>query len=328
MNRRTTLTFGLAAGLALPALAVPRGLRAQAWPDRPIRLVVPFAAGTSTDIIGRMIAGQISRGLGGHAVVVDNRAGAGGTIGALAVAQAPADGHTILLGTIGTHAVNPHLMPGLQYNPVRDFTPLFLHSKTALLLVARPQLGPRSMAEFVALARARPLSVGTPGTGTAGHLNHAAMSEATGTSTTHVPYRDGARAMTDALSGTLDAMFYHTQFVRAQIEAGQLIGLGITGAQRSPLLPNVPTFAEQGLPAINAEGWWAMFGPANLPAPVTQRIAAILAASLTEAETRATLERAGVEAIGGGPEALAGYQAEELERWGAVIRRAGITADS
>lgn len=324
MNRRSLL----AAGLALPAILAPGALRAQAWPERPIRFVVPFAAGTSTDIIGRMIAGQISRGLGGHAVVVDNRAGAGGTIGSAAVAQAPADGHTILLGTIGTHAVNPNLMRNLAYNPVRDFTPLFLHSKTALLLVVRPQLGVRSMAEFVALARARPLSVGTSGVGTAGHLNHAVMSEATGTTTTHVPYSDGARAMTDALSGTLDAMFYHTQFVRGQIGAGQLIGLGITGAQRSPLLPEVPTFAEQGLSGIDAEGWWAMFGPANLPAPVTQRLSGILAASLTEAETRTTLERNGVEAIGGGPEALARYQREELERWGAVIRRANITVDS
>ncbi|WP_439552979.1 Bug family tripartite tricarboxylate transporter substrate binding protein [Falsiroseomonas sp.] len=327
MNRRTLLATGL-------ALAVPGTLRAQSqsqaqsWPDRPIRLVVPFAAGTSTDIIGRMIGGQISRGLGGHAVVVDNRAGAGGTIGSATVAQAPADGHTILLGTIGTHAVNPNLMRNLAYNPVRDFTPLFLHSKTALLLVVRPQLGVRTMAEFVALAKARPLSVGTSGVGTAGHLNHAVMSEATGTTTTHVPYSDGARAMTDALSGTLDAMFYHTQFVRGQIGAGQLIGLGITGAARSPLLPAVPTFAEQGLAGIDAEGWWAMFGPANLPAPVTQRLSGILAASLTEAETRTTLERNGVEAIGGGPEALARYQREELERWGAVIRRANITVDS
>ncbi len=324
MNRRTAL----AAGLALPALAAGREARAQAWPDRPIRLVVPFAAGTSTDLIGRMIAGQISRALNGHTVVVDNRAGAGGTIGSQFVAQSPPDGHTLLLGTIGTHAVNPHLMPGLAYNPLRDFTPLFLHSKTALLLVVRPQLGPRDMAQFVALARARPLSVGTSGTGTAGHLNHAVMSEATGVATTHVPYRDGARAMTDALNGTLDAMFYHTQFVRAQIEAGQLIGLGITGARRSPLLPQVPTFAEQGLPAINAEGWWALFGPANLPAPIAQRLADIFAASLTEAETRTTLERNGVEALGGGPEALARFMREELERWGAVIRRAGITADS
>jgi tripartite-type tricarboxylate transporter receptor subunit TctC len=275
-----------------------------------------------------MIAGQISRGLNGHTLVVDNRAGAGGTIGSLAVAQAPADGHTILLGTIGTHAVNPHLMPNLPYNPMRDFTPVFLHSKTALLLVVRPQLGVRTMADFVALARSRPLCVGTPGTGTSGHLNHAAMSEATGTTTTHVPYRDGSRAMADALNGNLDAMFYHTQFVRAQIEAGALLALGITGTQRSPLLPNVPTFAEQGLPAINAEGWWAVFGPANLPAPVTQRLSSILAGSLTEAETRTTLERAGVKAIGGGPEELARDMREEFDRWGAVIRRAGITVDS
>ncbi|MCX8134475.1 MAG: tripartite tricarboxylate transporter substrate-binding protein [Roseococcus sp.] len=324
MNRRTAL----AAGLALPALAAGNAARAQAWPDRPIRLVVPFAAGTSTDIIGRMIAGQLSRALNGHAVVVDNRAGAGGTIGSQFVAQSPPDGHTLLLGTIGTHAVNPHLMPGLAYNPLRDFTPLFLHSKTALLLVARPQLGPRTMEQFVALARTRALSVGTSGTGTAGHLNHAAMSEATGATTTHVPYRDGARAMTDALSGTLDSMFYHTQFVRAQIEAGQLIGLGITGGARSPLLPQVPSFAEQGLPGINAEGWWALFGPANLPGPVAQRLAAIFAASLAEAETRTTLERNGVEALGGGPELLARHMREELERWGAVIRRANITADS
>jgi tripartite-type tricarboxylate transporter receptor subunit TctC len=324
MNRRTAL----AAGLALPALAAGGAARAQAWPDRPIRLVVPFAAGTSTDIIGRMIAGQLSRALNGHTVVVDNRAGAGGTIGSQFVAQSPPDGHTLLLGTIGTHAVNPHLMPGLAYNPLRDFTPLFLHSKTALLLVVRPQLGPRNMEQFVALARARPLSVGTSGTGTAGHLNHAVMSEATGTNTTHVPYRDGARAMTDALNGTLDSMFYHTQFVRAQIEAGQLIGLGITGAQRSPLLPQVPTFAEQGLPGINAEGWWALFGPANLPAAIAQRLAAIFAASLTETETRTTLERNGVEALGGGPDVLARHMREELERWGAVIRRANITADS
>ena len=268
MNRRSLLS----SALALPALAAPGTLRAQAWPDRPIRLVVPFAAGTSTDIIGRMIAGQISRGLNGHTVVVDNRAGAGGTIGSLAVAQTPADGHTILLGTIGTHAVNPNLMPNLAYNPVRDFTPLFLHSKTALLLVVRPQLGARNMAEFVAMARARPLSVGTSGTGTAGHLNHAVMSEATGTTTTHVPYRDGARAMTDALNGTLDSMFYHTQFVRAQIEAGQLIGLGITGARRSALLPNVPTFAEQGYPEQQVSVWWGIAAPANTPVAVLERL--------------------------------------------------------
>ncbi|MCX7371159.1 MAG: tripartite tricarboxylate transporter substrate-binding protein, partial [Alphaproteobacteria bacterium] len=311
----------LAAGLALPAVAQP------VWPDRPIRLIVPFAGGTSTDIIGRMIAQQLSRGLGGHAVVVDNRAGAGGTIGAQAVAQSPADGHTLLLGVIGTHAVNPHMMRSLGYDAMRDFTPVVAHSKTKILLVVRPALGPRSMADFVALARSRTLSIGTPGTGTTGHLAHALLAEA-GVSTTHVPYRDGARAVTDLLSGQLDAMFYHTQFVRPHVEAGTMLGLGITGDARSRLLPAVPTFAEGGFPQINVEGWWAVFGPAGLATPIVQRINATLNAALAEPETLAMLERNGVEPMGGTAQWLADFQRAEFARWGEVVRRANITAES
>lgn len=322
MQRRSLLTHGLAAGLAAPALAQP------AWPDRPIRLVVPFAGGTSTDIIGRLIAQQLSAGLGGHAVVVDNRAGAGGTIGSLNVAQSAPDGYSLLLGTIGTHAVNPHLMPALAYNPARDFTPIIAHAKTKILLVVRPQLGPRDMAGFLALARSRPLSIGSPGTGTTGHLAHALLGEATGIATTHVPYRDGGRALTDLLSGTLDAMFYHTQFVRPHVEAGTILGLGITGDARSLLLPAVPTFAEAGLPAINVEAWWAVYGPAGLPPTITARINAVLNAALSRPETMAALDRNGVEPMGGSPDDLAQFQARELVLWREVVRRANITADS
>ncbi len=323
MKRRNLLANMLPLGPAIPAVAFAQ----PAWPDRPIRLVVPFAGGTSTDIIGRMIAQQLSRGLGGHAVVVDNRAGAGGTIGAQAVAQSPPDGATFLLGVIGTHAVNPHIMRGLGYDPVRDFTPVVAHSKTKILLVVRPALGPRNMAEFVALARTRTLSVGTPGTGTTGHLGHALLGEA-GVNTTHVPYRDGARAVTDLLSGQLDAMFYHTQFVRPHVEAGTMLGLGITGDARSRLMPAVPTFAEGGFPAINVEGWWAIFGPAGLPAPIVARVNSILNAALAEAETLALLERNGVEPMGGTAQWLADFQRAEFTRWGEVVRRANITAES
>jgi tripartite-type tricarboxylate transporter receptor subunit TctC len=318
MKRRALLL----AGLAAPAAAQPT------WPDRPIRLVVPFAGGTSTDIIGRLIAQQLSRGLGGHAVVVDNRAGAGGTIGALHVAQSPPDGSTLLLGVIGTHAVNPHMMRGLGYDPSRDFTPIIAHTKTKILLVVRPQFGARSMAEFLNVARSRTVSIGSPGTGTTGHLAHALLGVATGAQTTHVPYRDGARAVTDLLSGQLDAMFYHTQFVRPHVEAGTMIGLGITGAQRSALLPMVPTFGEAGVPQIDVEGWWAVFGPAGLPAPVVARVNAILNAALRDAETLAVLDRNGVEPMGGTPEELARFQQAEFARWGEVVRRANITADS
>ena len=318
MKRRSLL----AATLAAPALAQ------SAWPDRPIRLVVPFAGGTSTDIIGRLVAQQLSAGLANHAVVVDNRAGAGGTIGAQHVAGSPPDGSTLLLGVIGTHAVNPHLMPGLGYDAVRDFTPVIAHSKTKILLVVRPQLGPRSMAEFVAMARAKTLSIGSPGTGTTGHLAHALLGEATGVATTHVPYRDGGRALTDLLSGTLDAMFYHTQFVRPHLEAGTILGMGITGAARSNLLPTIPTFAEAGLPGINVEGWWAVFGPAGLPAPIVTRMNAVLNTALAQPATLAVLDRNGVEPMGGSPEDLANFQQAEFARWRDVVRRAGMTADS
>lgn len=319
MKRRPLLALGLLA---------PNIARAQAWPDRPIRLVVPFPGGSSTDILGRIAAQQLSRGLNGATVVVDNRAGAGGTIGSQYVAQAAPDGLTLLLGTIGTHAVNPHLMPNLPYEPMRDFTPVIAHSKTKILLVVRPQLGVRSMAEFVALARTRPLSVASSGTGTTGHLAQALLGEATGITTTHVPYRDGGRAVTDLLSGQIDSMFYHTQFVRSHIEAGTMLGLGITGATRSDVLPGVPTFGEGGLPAINIEAWWAIYAPARLPQPLTQRLNGIFNAALGEAETRAAFARNGVEGMGGSPEELATFQRAELDRWREVVRRANITADS
>lgn len=321
MKRRSLI----AAGLALPALAAhaqPGG-----WPDRPIRMVVPFAAGTSTDIIGRVVAAQLGRGLGGATVVVDNRAGAGGTIAALHVAQQPADGATLLLSTIGTHAVNPHLMRDLQYDPFRDFTPIIAYSATRILLVVRPQLGPRSMAEFLALARTRPLSVASPGTGTTGHLAHALLTLATGVETLHVPYRDGGRAVTDLLGGRIDAMFYHTQFVRPHIEAGTMIGLGITGSGRSELLPEVPSMAEAGVPQVDVLGWWALHGPAGLPAPIAERANAVLNAALRDPETLATFARNGVEPMGGSPDDLLAFQRREYDRWGEVVRRARMTAD-
>jgi tripartite-type tricarboxylate transporter receptor subunit TctC len=321
MKRRSLFAAG---GLALPALA-----HAQPnWPDRPIRLVVPFAAGTSTDIIGRLVAAQMARGLGGNATVaVDNRAGAGGAIAALHVAQQPPDGATILLSTVGTHAVNPHLMRDLQYDPIRDFTPVVAHSKTRILLVIRPQLGPRSMAEFLELARSRSVSVASPGTGTTGHLGHALLTTATGIEMLHVPYRDGARAVTDLLSGRLDAMFYHTQFVRPHIEAGAMLGLGITGAGRSEALPDVPSMAEAGVPQVDVVGWWALHGPAGLPGPIVQRVNAVVNAALREPETVAAFARNGVEPMGGTAAELAAFVRREHERWGEVARRARMTAE-
>jgi len=321
MQRRIVL-----AAIAAPSLWTGRAAQA-AWPDRPIRLVAPIPAGTSTDILARLMATQLSEGLDGHVVVVENRAGAGGTVGSAFVARAAPDGHTLLLGTIGTHAVNPHLMPAIGYDPARDFSPILAHSKTKLLLVVRPQLGPRSLADFLTLARSRPISIGSSGTGTAAHLAHAMLEEATRAGTTHIPYRDASQAITDLLGGRLDAMFYHTQVVRPHILAGAMVGLGITGAARSPLLPAVPTFAEAGQPAIDIEAWWGVYGPPGLPRPIVERVNAVWNAGLVRPDMVALLERNGIEPMGGTPEDLATFQAAELERWGQVVRRAGITAE-
>ena len=320
MKRRSLIAAG---GLALPALAHAQ----PSWPDRPIRLVVPFAAGTSTDIIGRLVAAQMARGLGNATVAVDNRAGAGGAIAALHVAQQPPDGAAFLLSTIGTHAVNPHLMRDLQYDPIRDFTPVVGHSKTRILLVARPQLGTPTMTEFLQLARSRSVSVASPGTGTTGHLGHALLTTATSIEMLHVPYRDGGRAVTDLLSGRLDAMFYHTQFVRPHIEAGTMVGLGITGEGRSEALPEVPSMAEAGLPQVDVVGWWALHGPAGLPAPIVARVNTVLNAALREPETVAAFARNGVEPMGGTAAELAAFVRREHERWGEVARRARMTAE-
>ncbi len=323
MRMRRSL-IAASAGLAVPASA---RAQQQAWPDRPVRLVVPFAAGTSTDIIGRLVATQISRGLGGATVVVDNRAGAGGSVGALHVAQQPPDGGTLLLSTVGTHAVNPHLMRDLQYDPFRDFTPVVAHSKTRILLVVRPQLGPRTMEDFLALARGRSASVASPGTGTTGHLGHALLTMTTGIEMLHVPYRDAGRAVTDLLSGRIDAMFYHTQFVRPHIEAGAMLGLGITGAGRSEALPDVPSMAEAGVPRVDVVGWWALHGPAGLPAPIVARVNGAVNAALREPETLAAFARNGVEPMGGTPAELAAFQRREHDRWGELARQARMTAD-
>ncbi|MCX7932052.1 MAG: tripartite tricarboxylate transporter substrate-binding protein [Rhodovarius sp.] len=321
-RRRLFWTASALAGAALPAAG--QG----SWPERPIRLVVPFAAGTSTDILGRLIAQHLSRGLDSHAVVVDNRAGAGGTIGAAAVAQAAPDGHTLLVGTIGTHAVNPHLMRGLPYDPRRDFTPILAHSKTKILLVVPPALQVRTLQEFLALGRQRVLNIGSAGTGTTGHLNQALLAHLSGVTMNHIPYRDGAQAVTDLLAGRIDGMFYHTQFVRPHLEQGSMVALGITGAERSRLLPGVPTFAEAGYPDISAEGWWALFGPSRLPPAIVLRINRILNEALREPATLSSLDASGIEPIGGTPEELAAFLSAELERWGEVIRRADIRVDS
>lgn len=319
ITRRTG--FGL---LLLPAAA-----QAQApanWPDRPVRLVVPFAAGTTTDTIGRLLAQHMQRALP-QPIVVDNRSGAGGGVGALAVARSPADGLTILLGTVGTHAVNASLVRDLGYDPVRDFAPIGAYAQTPVVLGVRATLGVTSMQELILLGRRRPLSFASAGTGTTGHLSQALFGLRAGIETTHVPYRDGGRAVTDLISGQVDAMFYHPLGFLPHIQSGALRGLAVTGQRRSSVLPAVPTMGEAGIADVVVEGWWAVYAPAGTPPAVVARLNALLNAALADSDFVAALRQQGVDPIGGTPEALAQLTASEIVKWREVVTRAGIRAD-
>jgi tripartite-type tricarboxylate transporter receptor subunit TctC len=308
--------------LILPATAA----RAQAWPDHPVRLVVPFAAGTTTDILGRIAGAAIAQGVG-QPVVVDNRSGAGGTVGTAAVAQAAPDGHTLLFGTSGTMATNPAIMPNLPYDPLRDFAPVASFARTSVVLGVRPQLGVASLGDFLALARRRSLSVGSAGTGTTGHLTQALLQLRSGVVTTHVPYRDGARAVTDLLNGTLDAMVYHPLGFLPHIQSGAIRPLAVTGATRHFLFPEVPTMAEAGQPGVVVEGWWAIYAPARTPAPVIARLNVLTNAALAAPTTLAELRRQGLEVMGGTPEALAEQTRAEVAAQRELVQAAGVTAD-
>ena len=237
------------------------------------------------------------------------------------------DGYTILFGTSGTMATNPVIMAAIPYDPIRDFAPIVPYAKTSVILGVRPQLGVTDLAGFLALARQRPLSIGTAGTGTTGHLTTALIEMRSGLPLTHVPYRDGSRAVADLLNGTLDAMVYHPLGFLPHIRAGTIRPLAVTGAARHPLFPEVPTLVESGLPGAVVEGWWALYAPAGTPAPIIARVNALVNASLAEPATRAELERQGLEVMGGTPEALAALTRTELAKQREIAQAARITVD-
>lgn len=223
-------------------------------------------------------------------------------------------------------ATNPILMPALAYDPLRDFSPIASFARTSVVLGVRPQLGVGSLGDFLALARRRPVSIASAGTGTTGHLTQALLDLRAGTTTIHAPYREGGRAIADLLNGTVDAMVYHPLGFLPHIQSGAIRPLAVTGEARHFLFPDLPTMAEAGLPGVVVEGWWALYAPAGTPAGVVARLNALLNEALADAATLAELRRQGLETMGGPPEALARHNRDELARQREVIQAAGITA--
>ena len=316
----------LLAGLALLPLARPA--LAQEYPSRPIRLLVGFAAGGSTDVFARAIAPRL-QALLGQPVVIENRPGAGGNIATEATARSAPDGYTLLLGTIGPLAINPTLYGNLSFDPLKDLTPVSLVGEVPNVLAVPVDRPFRSVADIIAAAKARPeaLNFGSSGIGSAGHLAAEQLNLMAGIRTTHVPYRGGGALLPELIAGRVDYAFTTALNGIPQAEAGKLRILGVPNGKRVPLLPEIPTIAESGLPGFDGVDWAAMMAPPGLPAPILAKLNAAMQSVLKEPELVAAMAARRLVLEASTPEALAEFLRQETARWAPVVRASGARPD-
>ena len=309
------------------ALTTPLAAQAQSWaPSRPIRLVVPFAAGGSTDVAARILAERMGETLG-QPVVVENRTGSAGFIGAENVARSAPDGHSILMGATGLLAIAPHLYATMPFNVERDFAPVSLAFASDLVISVANNVPARTLAELVALARARPgaLNYATSGAGTTTHVATELFRLAAGIEMTHVPYRGSGQAMNDLVAGNVQVMVDQIAGSIGQIRDNRIRALAVTGAARHTLLPDVPTVGEAGLAGAQASSWGAVMAPAGTPRPAIARLAEAVREAMTQPAVRSRMSAAGADPAFSTPEELAAFIRAESEKWGRVVRDARIT---
>jgi len=324
---RTTRRSLLGATLAVPFL--PQAARAQAWtPNRPLRFVVPFPPGGATDVVARVLGERLQEKLG-QPVTVENRTGAGGNVGVENVVRSAPDGYSILMGTTGTLTINPHLYTNMGFNPATDLTGISMAFATDHVLIVHPSVQAQTAQEFIALLRAQPgrLSYGSGGNGSSTHLVPELFKLVARVDMQHVPYRGSAPALNDTVAGNVQVMLDQLPSALPMIQAGRVRALAVTGPRRSRLLPDLPTMAELGLPQAEATSWGAVMGPAGLPAPVVDRLNAVIRESLAEAGVQQRLAAAGADAVVSTPAELAATMRSETEKWGRVVREARITVN-
>jgi tripartite-type tricarboxylate transporter receptor subunit TctC len=322
ITRRHMIGLSTAAALA-PGLVARAA--AQAWPNRFVRLVVPFSAGGANEAFARNLAARLSE-IWSQQVVIENKPGAGGNIGAEAVARSDPDGLTMLIGSF-PHAVARFLYPGLGYDLIADFAPVTLIGLTPNIMVVPNSSPARSVGEFIAHAKANKgkVTFASSGAGTSIHLSGELFKRMAGIEMTHVPYRGGAPALTDLIPGRVDLMFNVMSSVLPQVRAGQMRGLAVTTAKRVPAAAEFPTLAEAGLPGFEVSGWFGFFVPAKTPLEIVTRIHADTISALGDPALRGRLEDLGIVVIGSTPAELAAFLKAEMDKWGPVIKEAGIT---
>jgi tripartite-type tricarboxylate transporter receptor subunit TctC len=318
-----------ALGLALVCAAAPA--RCEPWPNRPITMVIPLAAGSGLDVFGRLLASRLAELLG-QQIVIENVGGAGGMTGAARVAKAAPDGYQILVGTVGTHAQNQTLYRHPLYNAVGDFAPVALLAEQPTVLIARKDLPGRDLAGFIAFAKANQgrMQYGSAGAGSAAHLACALLNAVAGIDVTHVPYRGGAAAMQDLLAGRIDYQCPASTLAMPQIEAEKVKGIAVLAKERLPQLPQLATADEQGLAGFEAGIWYALFLPRNTPAPIIDRLHGSAVAALETPALRERLNEIGVHVVAPdrrSPDYLARFVTSEIEKWGVPIKASGLSVE-
>jgi len=324
MQRRSWL--GAASALMLSPLL--REAQAQAaWPTKPIRIIAPFAPGGGPDILARLFAQEMAASLG--PTFVENRAGAGGNVGADAVAKAAPDGYTLLLTTTATHAINPALYAAMPYDPLRDFTPIAMVASTPLMLAAAPSFQAGNLRDLIALAKAQPgkISFASSGIGTMQHMVGVLVEDQAGIDMVHVPYKGSSQVIPDLLSGRVSVMFNSTAALAPFVKDGRLKALAVSSPRRLPTWPEVPTMAESGLPGFDASAWYAVYGPPRLPPEIVQRLNRELQRIVALPSSREKYASLGLEPTLSSPDDLAAVTRQDLAKWGRIIKDKQIRAE-
>ena len=306
--------------LALASLAS----HAQSWPAKPVRMIVPYAAGGTTDVLARIMSERLGQALG-QPIVIEYRPGAGGTIGAEAAAKAAPDGYTIVMGAPGSHSTAASLYAKLGFDPVKDFAPIVHVANVPNSVVVHPSMPVKSVPELIAYVKTKPgeVAFGSAGTGATTHLTGELFALETGTKLTHVPYKGSSQAMVDLLGGQIPMMFENLPGAAPQVRAGKLRLLAVTSAKRSPAFPDTPAVSET-IPGFEVVAWFALFAPAGTPAAIVQRMNVESDRILQQADVREKIAQAGSEPVGGTPEAFAKFLADDIAKWRRVIPAAGI----
>ena len=325
---KTRMRFARALAAALLA-ACAFGATAQApWPNKPIKYIVPFAAGGTTDILGRMVGAKLAEALG-QPVVVENRAGAAGALGVELLAKSPPDGYTFGGGTISSHAINVSLYSKLPYDPIKDFTPITMLATLPNMLIIHPSVNANSVTELIALLKANPnkYSFGSAGNGTSQHMSGELFKAMTGVQMQHIPYKGSGPMIPDLLAGTISMSFENMTTAFPPTKTGKLKALAVTTAKRSFVAPEVPTLAESGLPGFEISSWQAMFAPAGLPRDIQARVYGEVAKALKSAEISARLHELGLDPGGMPPDELAALIRSDIPRLGKIVRDSGARID-